>query len=93
MPVVTFDYNDFINLLGHKISKKELIERLPMIGADLDKVEDDEISIEFFPDRPDLASVEGIVRASRAFFKFKTGLKKYEVKKSDIVTNVESSVK
>ncbi len=93
MPVVTFDYNDFISLLGHKISKDELIKRLPMIGADLDKVEDDEISIEFFPDRPDLASVEGIARASRAFFGFETGLKKYEIKKSDIIINVDSSVK
>jgi phenylalanyl-tRNA synthetase beta chain len=93
MPVVTFDYNDFINLIGHKISKKDLIEKLPMIGADLDRVEDDEISIEFFPDRPDLASVEGIVRASRAFFGFKTGLKIYDVKKSDISINVDSSVK
>ena len=93
MPVVIFDYNDFIKLLGHKISKEKLIERLPMIGAGLDKVEDDEISIEFFPDRPDLASVEGIARASRAFFNFETGLKKYNIKKSDIVINVEPSVK
>jgi phenylalanyl-tRNA synthetase beta chain len=93
MPVVTFDYNDFINLIGHKISKDELINKLPMIGADFDKVEDDEISMEFFPDRPDLASVEGIVRASRAFFGFKTGLKKYETKKSDVILKVDSSVK
>ena len=64
-----------------------------MIGAGLDKVEDDEISIEFFPDRPDLASVEGIARASRAFFNFETGLKKYNIKKSDILLNVEPSVK
>lgn len=93
MPVVTFDYNDFINLLGYKISKNELIKKLPMIGADLDGVENDEISIEFFPDRPDLASVEGIARASRAFFNFETGLKKYEIKKSDIILNVDPSVK
>ena len=93
MPVVTFDYNDYINLLGHKISKKELIERFPMIGAGLDKVDNDEISIETFPDRPDLASVEGIARASRAFFDFETGLKKYDIKKSDIILNVEPSVK
>lgn len=93
MPVVTFDYNDFIDLLGHKISKDELIEKIPMIGASLEKVEEDEISLEFFPDRPDLASVEGIARASRAFFEFETGLKKYEIKKSDVVLNVDSSVK
>jgi phenylalanyl-tRNA synthetase beta chain len=93
MPVVTFNYNDFINLLGYKISKKELLEKLPMIGADLDRLEGDEISIEFFPNRPDLASVEGIARASRAFFDFKLGLKSYIVKKSNIEMNVESSVK
>ena len=93
MPIVTFDYNDFISLLGYKIPKEQLIERLPMIGADFDKVEDDRINIEFFPNRPDLASVEGIARASRAFFEFKTGLKTYDVKKSDIILNVEPSVK
>ena len=93
MPVVKFDYNDFINLLGYNISKKELIDKLPMIGADLDKVEKDEISIEFFPDRPDLASVEGIARASRSFFGFETGLKKYSVKKSDLEIKVDPSVK
>jgi len=93
MPVVTFNYNDFIDLFKNKISKKEIIKRLPMIGADLDKIENDEISIEFFPDRPDLASVEGIARASRAFFEFETGLKKYNTKKSNIITKVDSSVK
>ena len=93
MPVVTFSYNDFINLLGYKITKDKLIEKLPLIGADLDKVEGDDISIEFFPNRPDLASVEGIARASKAFFDFETGIKKYEVKKSDIITNVDPSIK
>jgi phenylalanyl-tRNA synthetase beta chain len=93
MPIVSFDYNDFIKLLGHKIPIGKLLDRLPMIGADLDKVDGDEISIEFFPDRPDLASVEGIARASRAFFGFETGLKKYDVEKSDIIMNVDESVK
>src|SRR5512136_712293 len=93
MPLITFDYNDFINILGFKISKSEIIEKLPMIGADLDKVEGDKISIEFFPDRPDLASVEGIARASRAFFNFKIGLKEYTVKESDVVITIDASVK
>ena len=84
MPLVTFDYNDFINILGYKIPKDELIEKLPMIGGDFDQVDGDEISIEFFPNRPDLTSVEGIARASRSFFGFETGLKKYDVKKSDV---------
>jgi len=93
MPLVTFDYNDFINILGYKIPKDELIEKLPMIGGDFDQVDGDEISIEFFPNRPDLTSVEGIARASRSFFGFETGLKKYDVKKSDVSLTVDPSVK
>jgi len=93
MPIVTFDYNDFIDLLGYEISKDQLVERLPMIGGDFDKIDGDEFSIEFFPNRPDLTSVEGIARAARAFFEFETGLKEYKIEKSDVVTNSDLSVK
>jgi phenylalanyl-tRNA synthetase beta chain len=93
MPVVTFDYNDFLKIFGYEISKEDLIKRLPMIGADFDKIENDEISIEFFPNRPDLSSVEGIARASRAFFGFEKGMKKYEVEKSEIIIEVDPSLK
>jgi len=93
MPVVTFDYNDFINLLGYQITKDKLIEKLPMIGGDFDKIDGDELSIEFFPNRPDITSVEGIARASRAFFGFETGLKTYDILQSDVKLNVDPSVK
>jgi len=93
MPVVTFDYEDFISLLGKDISKEKILEKIPMIGADIDRVEKNELSIEFFPDRPDLASVEGIARASSAFFGFQTGLKRYDIKKSDVELTVDPSVK
>lgn len=91
--MITFDYNDFINILGYNIQKERLAEELPMIGADLNKVEDNEISMEFFPNRPDLASVEGVARASRAFFGFETGLKSYHIEKSDIALKVDPSIK
>jgi len=93
MPLVTFDYQDFIQLLGHNIPKQTLIERLPMIGGDFSHMNGDEINIEFFPNRPDLTSVEGITRASRAFFGFRTGLQTYETTISDVTLNVDASVK
>jgi len=77
MPLVTFKYQDFTQLLGYTIPKETLIERLPMIGGDFSHTTDDEINIEFFPNRPDLTSVEGIARASRAYFDYKTGLQTY----------------
>jgi len=93
MPLVTFNYKDFIQLLGYDIPKETLIERLPMIGGDFSHVDGDEINIEFFPNRPDLTSVEGIARASRGFFGLKTGLQTYHLHPSDVILRVDSSVK
>ena len=93
MPIITFDYQDFLFLLNHRISKDDLVQKLPMIGADFDAIDGDKLSVEFFPNRPDLTSVEGIARAARAFFGFQPGLQSYEVKKSDIQITVDPSVK
>jgi phenylalanyl-tRNA synthetase beta chain len=93
MPLVTFSYTDLINLVGHKIPKETLIEKLPMIGGDFSHATEDEINIEFFPNRPDLTSVEGIARASRGFFGFKKGLQTYTTASSEISLTVDPSVK
>jgi phenylalanyl-tRNA synthetase beta chain len=93
MPLVTFKYQDFCNLLGTQLPKEKLIEKLPMIGGDFSHTSGDEINIEFFPNRPDLTSVEGIARASRAFFGYKTGLQHYDVTPSTVSLTVDPSVK
>lgn len=93
MPVVTFNYEDFIDLLGKKVEKKELLKKIPMIGAEIEKLEGDEISIEFFPDRPDLLSIEGIARAMRSFLGIEMGMRKYKVMNPKIEMRVEESVK
>ena len=71
VPVIKCNYHDLLKLIGAEIEKNELIEKIPMIGADIDKVEGDDIHIEFFPDRPDLLSIEGVSRALRAFLGIK----------------------
>ena len=93
MTIVTFDYEDMISLIGREIKKEELIEKIPMIGVGLERVEGDKISIEIFPNRPDMFSVEGIARALRAFFGIEKGLKKYDLMPSSIEIKVEKSVK
>ncbi len=93
MTIVTFDYRDMISLIGREIEKEELIEKIPMIGVGLERVEGDKISIEVFPNRPDMFSVEGIARALRAFFGVEKGLKKYDLMSPTIEINVEKSVK
>ena len=92
MTVVTFDYEDMISLLGTKISKEDLIKKVPMIGASLERVAGNEISVEIFPDRADMLSVEGIARAMRNFLGIEKGLKKYKIVKPKIEIYVDGSV-
>ena len=94
MPVINFSYSDLCGLMGRDLPKTVLRERLPMIGADLKAADDtsDEMSFEFFPDRPDLYSVEGIARALRAFLEYEPGLRSYAVGSSDVELRVDPSV-
>jgi len=95
MPVINFSYSDLCELMGREIPRQVLRERLPMIGAELESAEEDsdEVSFEFFPDRPDLYSVEGIARALRAFLELEPGLRSYHVGDSDVDLTVDPSVK
>jgi phenylalanyl-tRNA synthetase beta chain len=94
MPVINFSYSDLCELIGHDVPKAVLRERLPMIGADPRSADDasDEMSFEFFPDRPDLYSVEGIARALRAFLGREPGIRSYAVAPSDVELRVDPSV-
>ena len=94
MPVINFSYADLCDLIGRDVTRHVLRDRLPMMGADLKSVDDasDELSFEFFPDRADLFSVEGIARALRAFLSFEPGLRTYPVGPSDVALNVDPSV-
>lgn len=67
MPVINVNIEDLERLSGEGFSLEDFKEEIPMIGATVEKVEDEEIAIEFFPNRPDLFSVEGITRAYRQF--------------------------
>ncbi len=91
MPVVRLYYQDLEELVG--ASREEIMSRLPMIGADIGKsAEEDRVDVEFFPDRPDLYSTEGVARAMRGFLGIETGLPSYRVRPSGIVMQVERSV-
>jgi phenylalanyl-tRNA synthetase beta chain len=67
MPVINLDKEDLERLVGNGFNLEKFKEEIPMIGATVEKEEDGEISVEFFPDRPDLFSVEGVARAYGKF--------------------------
>ncbi|MDD2439019.1 MAG: phenylalanine--tRNA ligase subunit beta [Methanosarcinaceae archaeon] len=90
MPIITLNYKDLEKLTG--IEKETIIKRVPMLGADIERIEDESIDIEFFPDRPDLYSVEGVARALRGFLDLETGLPEYEVKPFEISISVSEEL-
>lgn len=92
MPVINFRYDDFLSLVGKDIEKDEFENKAPLLGISIERFEDNEISIEVFPNRPDLLSVEGMARATRAFFNIEPGLKTYEIKPPIITLTVDKSV-
>jgi len=92
MPTISMSFHDLCELIGRNVEKDQFVEKVAMLGSDVSKCEGDELEIEFFPDRPDLYSVEGVARAMRSFLGYEPGLKQYSLKKSDVVMNVEGSV-
>ncbi len=82
MPTVNINRKVLEKIMGKKLSTDELKDRISMIGTDLESINDDEIIVEVFPNRPDMLSEQGFGRALSSFLGVNTGLKKYSVKKS-----------
>ncbi len=91
MPVVTLYWDELERLTG--VDRETILSKLPMLGCDIERVEEDHLDVEFFPNRPDLYSVEGVARALRGFLGIETGYKEYEVRQADWKIVVDESVR
>jgi len=95
MPIVPIEFNDLKALMGptaSKLDKETFVSRVPMIGSDIEGVEGDTIQVEFFPNRPDLYSVEGVARAMVAFLGLRPGMRLYDVGKPATLLTIDDSV-
>ena len=76
-----------INLNKKQLEKKigkitpEIEEKITLFGTPIEKITPNEISVEIFPNRPDLLSFQGFSRALYNFLK-KPILKNYKIEKS-----------
>lgn len=92
MPVVTFSARELCRVIGKDVPLAELVAKMPELGGDVDKVEGERISMEWFPNRTDLLVLEGTGRAMRAFLGLKPGLAEYPVRKPTTELKVDPSV-
>jgi phenylalanyl-tRNA synthetase beta chain len=93
MPTVKYNKKSLMELLGRKVSDEVLSNRINYLGANCEGVDENEVTVEVFPNRPDLLSEQGLARALSSFMDIKLGFKKYDVKKSGVKVVVDKSVK
>ena len=81
MPTITLQRKRIEAVLGRKLSIAELEEALPQVVLDLEDVNENEIKVEYNPNRPDYCSSMGILRVLAGRLGIKKGLQKYTTKK------------
>ncbi|MDD4255519.1 MAG: phenylalanine--tRNA ligase subunit beta [Methanofollis sp.] len=91
MAIISLNYAYLERLTG--TDRKTILERLPMIGSDIERTFDDHVDVEFFPDRVDLYSTEGVARAMRGFLGIEEGLPEYPVTPSGISFTVDPALR
>ncbi|UZE93894.1 MAG: phenylalanine--tRNA ligase subunit beta [Candidatus Pacearchaeota archaeon] len=80
MAIVKFSRKEFEKYV--KINDK-IKEKISMFGTPFESIDKKEIQIEIFPNRPDLLSLQGYIRAFLAFLGKKKGLRQYSIKKPE----------
>src|SRR5512136_2505594 len=90
MAVITLPYKYLERLT--RTDRKTILEKVPLIGSDVERIEEDHADVEFFPDRPDLFSPEGVARAMRGYLGIETGLPSYHVSPSGISFTVDPAL-
>ena len=92
MPTITISIHDMCNLIGREITPERLSEALSLTKCGHASSAEDEMTVEVTSDRPDLLSTEGIARELRGLLGIETGLRKYQVARSNATLRIDRSV-
>ena len=92
MPTISIDKQRFLNKLATSLSDEELRSQLSQLGTDVEDITEDEVTVEIFPNRPDLLSSQGLARNLKGILGEETGMPEYNVKPSDNQVIVDETV-
>ncbi len=87
MPVVKADLERLARIVGAE--KREIVERIPYVGLDIEELTESYIRVEYSPNRPDFGSDVGIARALKGIMGIEKGLPKYRVEKGNLKVEVD----
>jgi phenylalanyl-tRNA synthetase beta chain len=93
MAIITFPKKQFEKEIG-KLNER-MQEKVAMFGTPIEKIDNTEVHLEIFPNRPDMLSYQGFKRSFLSFLEKKKGLKQYTLNspKKEYRVNIDSSVK
>ena len=93
MAIINLNKKQFEKEIG-KLDKK-MQDKIAMFGTPIEKITNEEIQVEIFPNRPDMLSYQGFKRSFLSFSGKKIGVKKYKISKpkKDYKVIIDSSVK
>ena len=91
MPVVKLN-NEYLSRLT-RCDIKTIRDNLPMMGSEVEREEEDQTDVQYFPNRPDLYSAEGTARALRGYLGLESGLVEYTVKPSGLSFHIDEGLK
>ena len=83
MPVVELNYNRLQKLVGGKSNKKKIINTLPYLGLDIEGETNNDVRIEYSPNRPDYSTDYGIAMGLQGLLGIKQGLVDLKIKKKE----------
>jgi phenylalanyl-tRNA synthetase beta chain len=92
MTILTLDRKELEKKIG-KVTK-DVEDKITMMGTPIEEVTDDEVSVEVFPNRPDLLSLQNFARAVKQYLgKEKIAKFKINNPEKDYKVTLEKSVK
>ena len=92
MPTISVDQKLLASLLSRHGCQHDIADvdhRLPLLGTDIDRCDEEVLDIEIFPNRPDLLSAETLSMAMRGFLHNQPTLANESLESSGITLSVE----
>ncbi|MBI5391909.1 phenylalanine--tRNA ligase subunit beta [Candidatus Woesearchaeota archaeon] len=93
MAAIIIQKKSFLDHLKKALADSEITAIIQKLGVSVEQITHTELTLEVLPNRPDLLSEAGLVRALQAFLGIKKGLRKYAVRKSGGKVFIDPSVK
>jgi phenylalanyl-tRNA synthetase beta chain len=92
VPVVNIKFERLKRLISGGVKMNKVLDTLPFIGVDIEDVSKDMIRVEYNPNRPDLSSDYGVVRALRGLLDIEIGLPKFKLAgRSGLAVNIDDA--